>query len=151
FRSELRNSGRLDALAPVEARLASLPIELHSRLMLRSADLVDYQNTGYAVRYLNRVASVFEAETTAVDQAHGYKVTDAVIDGLHKMMAYKDEYEVARLLTQSTFQQRVAEQFSGPVRVHYHLQPPLARRFGLKGKIRVGPWLHPVLKTLAKF
>lgn len=148
---ELRNSGKLDALAPIEARLANLPIELHSRLMLRSADLVDYQNTGYAVRYLNRVASVFEAETTAVDQAHGYKVTDAVIDGLHKMMAYKDEYEVARLLTQSTFQQRVAEQFSGPVRIHYHLQPPLARIFGLKGKIRVGPWLQPVLKTLAKF
>ncbi|NYT67604.1 indolepyruvate ferredoxin oxidoreductase family protein [Pusillimonas noertemannii] len=148
---ELRTSGKLAALAPLEARLAGLPTEPHSRLMLRSADLVDYQNSAYAIRYLNRVIAAFDAETLVSGQANGYAVTSAVIDGLHKMMAYKDEYEVARLLTRSTFEQRVADQFSGPVRVHYHLQPPLARVFGLKGKIRVGPWLRPVLKTLSNF
>ncbi|WP_157787607.1 indolepyruvate ferredoxin oxidoreductase family protein [Pusillimonas noertemannii] len=147
----LRNSGKLGVLAPIEARLADLPAELRSRLMLRSTDLADYQNTAYAARYLNRVVSVFDAETAVFGQTHGYEATGAAIDGLHKMMAYKDEYEVARLLTRSTFEQRVAEQFAGPVRIHYHLQPPLARKFGLKGKMRVGPWLRPVLKTLSRF
>src|SRR5690606_25128410 len=67
---ELRNSGKLDALKPVEARLAHLPVELRSRLLLRSADLVDYQNATYAARYLDRVVSAFEAERTAFNQAH---------------------------------------------------------------------------------
>ena len=82
-------------------------------------------------------------------ERHAYEVTAAVADSLHKMMAYKDEYEVARLLTKSGFDKRVAEMFSGPVRLKYNLQPPLARTLGLKGKTRVGSWMHPLLKALA--
>ena len=66
-------------------------------------------------------------------------------------MAYKDEYEVARLLTQTGFERRVEAMFSGPVRLSYNLQPPFARLLGLKGKVRVGPWIRPVLKALSHF
>lgn len=145
----LRDGGKLGALSPLETRLSGLPATLRERVLLRSADLADYQSTAYAARYLTRVIAVLDAETAARKPGHNHEVTAAVIDGLHKMMAYKDEYEVARLLTRSTFEQRVAEQFSGPVRLHYHLQPPLARTFGLKGKVRVGPWLRPALKALS--
>ncbi|MGN5478109.1 DUF6537 domain-containing protein [Cupriavidus basilensis] len=80
---------------------------------------------------------------------HSYEVTAAIAESLHKLMAYKDEYEVARLLTISGFEKRVAERFSGSVRLKYNLQPPLARTFGLQGKVRVGRWIRPALKTLA--
>ena len=77
-------------------------------------------------------------------------LTPAVIRNLHKVMAYKDEYEVARLLTQDTFGQRVAQAFTGPVRVSYMLQPPLARFFGMKKKKAFGPWFRPALSLLAR-
>jgi indolepyruvate ferredoxin oxidoreductase len=74
-----------------------------------------------------------------------------VAESLHKLMAYKDEYEVARLLTKSGFDERVAGLFNGRVRLKYNLQPPLARTLGLKGKVRIGGWIRPVLKALAAF
>jgi indolepyruvate ferredoxin oxidoreductase len=145
----LRSEGRFGALAAFELQLASLPAQLRERVLLRSVDLADYQNVAYAVRYLERVTSSLRAEVTARGEQHAYEVTAAVADSLHKMMAYKDEYEVARLLTKSGFEKRVADMFSGPVRLKYNLQPPLARTLGLKGKMRVGSWMHPLLKALA--
>ncbi|VTU19001.1 indolepyruvate ferredoxin oxidoreductase [Variovorax sp. PBL-H6] len=145
----LRSEGRLGELVAFEARLAKLPTQLRDRVLLRSVDLADYQNMAYAVRYLERVTSFVEAEAAARGERHAYEVTAAVADGLHKMMAYKDEYEVARLLTSSGFEKRVADMFSGTVRLKYNLQPPLARTLGLKGKVRVGGWMYPMLKVLA--
>ena len=68
---------------------------------------------------------------------------------LHKLMAYKDEYEVARLLTDPT-EPGVAERFDGPVRVSYHLHPPLLRAWGLDRKLRLGPWFRPILRIMAR-
>ena len=75
----------------------------------------------------------------------------AVITNLHKLMACKDEYEVARLLTQSGFEQRVMNAFRDPVRISFMLQPPLMRLFGLKKKFALGPWFKPFLSLLASF
>jgi len=145
----LRSERRFGELVAFEAQLAKLPAQLRERVLLRSVDLADYQNIAYAVRYLERVTSSLRAEVAARGERHAYEVTAAVADSLHKMMAYKDEYEVARLLTKSGFEKRVADMFSGPVRLKYNLQPPLARTLGLKGKMRVGSWMHPLLKALA--
>jgi len=118
---------------------------------VRAVDLADYQDTAYATRYLERVVASMEAEVAARGERHAFEVTAAVAESLHKLMAYKDEYEVARLLTKSGFDESVAGLFNGSVRLKYNLQPPFARLFGVKGKVRIGAWIRPVLKTLAAF
>jgi len=130
---------------------AKLPGALIERIATRAGDLVRYQSSAYARRYLQQVLAVHRAESGITASASGdrHALTAAVAQGLHKLMAYKDEYEVAQLLTQSQFEQRVAQMFSGRVRLKYNLQPPLARTLGLHGKVRLGGWLRPALKLLA--
>ena len=65
-------------------------------------------------------------------------------------MAYKDEYEVARLLTDPAFDAVVGETFEKPRRLVYHLHPPLLRRLGVQRKLAFGPWLRPLLLVLAR-
>ena len=65
-------------------------------------------------------------------------------------MAYKDEYEVARLLVDKAFDDQVAETFAQPRRMVYHLHPPLLRRLGVRRKLAFGPWVRPFLRLLAK-
>jgi indolepyruvate ferredoxin oxidoreductase len=149
--ARLRGEGRFKALAAFESRLGKLPAPLRNRVMLRSGDLADYQDTAYAIRYLERVTGAAEREAAARREPHAFEVTSAVAESLHKLMAYKDEYEVARLLTKSSFDEGVAGMFNGRVRLKYNLQPPLARTLGLKGKVRIGGWICPVLKVLAAF
>ncbi len=122
---------------------------LQALLNLRAADLVAYQNRDYARRYLRVVAVAAVAERAALGGDAPLQIAAVMARNLHKLMAYKDEYEVARLLTQATFSERVRAMFTGPVRIHFQLQPPLLQRFGLAGKIAVGPWLHPLLRGLA--
>ena len=77
----------------------------------------------------------------------------AVAHNFHKLMAYKDEYEVARLYAEPRFAEQLSRQFEGDVRIELHLAPPLlARRDPLTGrprKMRFGPWVLPVLRGLA--
>jgi indolepyruvate ferredoxin oxidoreductase len=147
----LRAKGKLREFADHDARLAKLPAALRDKVLLRAVDLADYQDSAYAGRYLGRITAALQAEAAARGTGHHFEVTASVVDSLHKLMAYKDEYEVARLLTKSGFEQRVAGMFTGPVRVRYNLQPPLARTLGLKGKMRMGGWMRPVLRGLAAF
>jgi indolepyruvate ferredoxin oxidoreductase len=81
-------------------------------------------------------------------------LTDAVARSLFKLMAYKDEYEVARLYTQSDFLKRVADQFDGPYKLHFHLAPPiLGDRDPQTGHLRkreFGPWMLKVFRVLAR-
>ena len=82
----------------------------------------------------------------------GHALTSTVITQLFRLMAYKDEYEVARLATRtksSGGEQKLRQRFDGPVRVSYNLNPPSLRRFGL-GKLQVGPWLRPALRLLGR-
>ena len=72
---------------------------------------------------------------------------------LFKVMAYKDEYEVARLHAETGFREQIASRFEGDYRVAYHLAPPLTARRNAKGELqkrRYGPWMHSAFKVLAK-
>ena len=75
-------------------------------------------------------------------------MTHAVIRQLHKLMAYKDEYEVARLHLRPSFQEEVKGLFEQPRKVVYNFHPPLLRSFGLKRKLGFGPWFNPILGLL---
>ena len=77
------------------------------------------------------------------------ELQDAARRNLSKLVHYKDEYEVARLLTDPSYEQRILDVWEAPVRLNYHLHPPFLRRLGFKHKITVGPWFKPLLRLLA--
>ncbi len=115
--------------------------------------LTAYQNAAYAARYRAAVDRVKAAEAARAPGKCG--LADAVARYLFKLMAYKDEYEVARLYSDSAFLQQVAGTFEGEnLRFEFHLAPPLlARRdrtTGLPRKMSFGPWLLPAFRLLAK-
>lgn len=77
------------------------------------------------------------------------KLRDTARRNLSKLVHYKDEYEVARLLTDSIAEQRILGMWESPVKLNYHLHPPFLRRLGFTKKIKVGPWFKPFLRALA--
>ena len=120
----------------------------------REKFLTDYQNAAYARRYRALVDKVKAAEAARAPGQCG--LADAVARYLFKLMAYKDEYEVARLYTDGSFLKQVASEFDGDnLRFEFHLAPPLlARRDPTTGsprKMSFGPWLMPAFRVLAKF
>ncbi|HVW43985.1 MAG TPA: indolepyruvate ferredoxin oxidoreductase family protein [Amycolatopsis sp.] len=135
--------------AALEARLAelNLPREPAALVRSRTDDLVQYQNAGYAGRYLATLSAVVHAER-AVD-ADGSRLSEAVARYLHKLMAYKDEYEVARLLLADGDLRRKAAEVAGEgARIQWQLHPPLLRNHGLRHKISLGRWATPALRAL---
>ncbi|HXH10687.1 MAG TPA: indolepyruvate ferredoxin oxidoreductase family protein [Alphaproteobacteria bacterium] len=120
--------------------------EVRRLLEIRIPELMLYQNMAYARRYVEFVKSVAAAEQRVVpDQT---RFSEAVARYLFKLMAYKDEYEVARLLLQERFLQRLRTEFGVDARIAFNLHPPLLRALGLKRKLRLGTWFVPVLKIL---
>jgi indolepyruvate ferredoxin oxidoreductase len=113
----------------------------------RVRELTDYQNPGYAARYQGRVEQVRRREQAV--KPGSTELTESVARFLYKLMAYKDEYEVARLLTRRSFEEYATGLFEAPRRMVYHLHPPLLRALGLRYKLSLGPWFRPVLKLLA--
>ena len=75
-------------------------------------------------------------------------VTQAVARYHYKLLAYKDEYEMARLHLRDSMRQAVQASFSAPVRVGWQLHPPLLRALGLRGKLDLGPWFRPAFALL---
>ena len=120
----------------------------------RVAFLTAYQSARYARRYRNWVEKVRAAEA---DKAPGQcALSEAVARYLFKLMAYKDEYEVARLFSDTSFVERVKSSFDGEnLRLEFHLAPPLlARRDPATGepkKMSFGPWMLTVFAALSKF
>ena len=120
----------------------------------RVAFLTAYQSARYARRYLDWVEKVKTAEA---NKAPGQcALSEAVARYLFKVMAYKDEYEVARLYTDTAFVERVKSTFDGgSLRLEFHLAPPLlTRRDPLTGepkKMSFGPWMLKAFAVLAKF
>ncbi len=115
--------------------------------------LTDYQNAAYAERYRRTVERVKQAEAARAPGKCG--LADAVARYLFKLMAYKDEYEVARLYTDGSFVKQVEAEFDGDqLRFEFHLAPPLFARIdkdtGLPRKMSFGPWLMPAFRALAK-
>jgi indolepyruvate ferredoxin oxidoreductase len=114
--------------------------------------LTNYQSAAYGRQYRTIVEKVKAAEATRAADKCG--LADAVARYLFKLMAYKDEYEVARLYTDGSFERQVKAEFDADdVRLEFHLAPPLlARRdktTGLPRKITLGPWVLPVFRLLA--
>ena len=106
--------------------------------------LTDYQNAGYARRYSDLVASVRKTESERVQGMTA--LAETVARNLFKLMAYKDEYEVARLFTDGTFAKQIESTFEpGSLRYEFHLAPPLlARKDKITGeprKMSFGPWM----------
>ena len=121
---------------------------LESLIRSRMEELTQFQNAAYAETYRQFVEEVQHTETRA--RRGSTKLTDAVARHLYKLMAYKDEYEVARLLTDPAFDVRIGETFEAPVKKLYHLHPPTLRALGWKRKLSLGPWFGPFLRLLAK-
>jgi indolepyruvate ferredoxin oxidoreductase len=127
--------------------------ETLEQLIARRADFLSaYQNSAYAGRY---AAFVDRVRRTEEERLPGSRVlTTAVAKSLFKLMAYKDEYEVARLHMETGFLDRLKQEFEGNFGVTYHLAPPMlssgtdARGRPLKRSF--GPWIQPLFQVLAR-
>ncbi len=135
-----------------ESESERLSESLDEMIARRAADLADYQDQAYADRYMalvQRVRATEEARFPGRDA-----LTRAVARYFYKVMAYKDEYEVARLLTSDAFTHRIASMFEGEYRVVFHFAPPLWAKpdpkTGEPRKRAYGPWVLRPLRLLAR-
>jgi indolepyruvate ferredoxin oxidoreductase len=137
--------------SPATPVVVQLPQSLDALVRRRAALLAKYQNDAYAKRFETYVEKVRAAEARLVS---GDGLSKAVAKNLSKLMAYKDEYEVARLYTDGEFERRLAETFEGDVKVKFHLAPPLFAKRDAQGhlvKAQYGPWMKFAFGVLAKF
>ncbi len=141
--------------AQIAALLGQVPqVEQSFEDMLaRRVDFLrDYQNPQWAQRFSDRIATVVDAETQTCGEAGA--LSQAAAKGLFKLMSYKDEYEVARLHTQTGFIEGLSQQFEGDFTVVHHLAPPLLPGKtdwrGRPVKRQFGGWIRPMMRLLAK-
>ncbi|MFN0038580.1 MAG: indolepyruvate ferredoxin oxidoreductase family protein [Burkholderiales bacterium] len=137
--------------SPPKSIVVQMPQNLESLIRRRSAFLAEYQNAAYATRYETLVAKVRNAEAGL---GAGDTLTKAVAKYLFKLMAYKDEYEVARLYAGTDFEKRLHDAFEGEFKVRYNLAPPLLARRDAHGhlvKAQYGAWMKYAFRLLAKF
>ena len=129
------------------------PEGLEELIQHRADVLKDYQNKAYVQRYLHLVERV---RTLEIDRVPGStKFTEAVASYYFKLLAYKDEYEVARLYTNGDFMKKIKGRFEGEFKLKLHLAPPLFSRrdvhTGEPVKTSYGPWILSVMNLLARF
>jgi indolepyruvate ferredoxin oxidoreductase len=154
--------GRLAAIEPERVSKLAIPREVpETQRLSRSLDemverrakfLTDYQDAAYAKRYTDLVATVKLAETNKTPGESA--LAEAVARYYFKLLAIKDEYEVARLYTESDFTDRVAAQFEGDYTLKFSLAPPIFAKpdpsTGMPKKRVYGPWMMSAFRTLAK-
>ena len=154
--------GRLAAVDPKRVLAAAIPAakpdsqrlstSLDEIIARRSEFLVGYQDAAYAKRYVDFVTKVLAAESVTVPGKT--TLTEAVARYYFKLLAIKDEYEVARLYTDGEFEKRVAAQFEGDYKLTFHLAPPLTNAAdattGEAKKSTYGPWMMRAFRVLAK-
>ena len=112
----------------------------------RVGELVAYQNAAYAERYAGSVEQVRESEVVALGSSGA--VAQAAARNLYKLMAYKDEYEVARLSVDPSFTQTLKSEFGEGTQYVFKFHPPILSALGMKSKISVGSWFKPVLGVM---
>jgi indolepyruvate ferredoxin oxidoreductase len=113
--------------------------ELARLVGVRVPELVAYQDAAYARSYADVIRGLVDADP---------RLAEAVAVGLYKLMAYKDEYEVARLSTDPAFGAGVRAEFGTDARISWKLHPPSLRAMGLRRKLTLGPWFTPAYSTL---
>jgi indolepyruvate ferredoxin oxidoreductase len=131
-----------------DLRLSRDPGEM---ILRRVKQLTDYQNAKYAERYRTLVERVHEAEKARTPGRT--ELTEAVARYAYKLMAYKDEYEVARLYTSGDFRRRLEQTFEGDYTLRFHLAPPSLAKKDMEGrgvKREYGPWMWRAFGVLAK-
>lgn len=119
---------------------------LKKALELRTLELIAFQNYSYAKIYVDFIQYVAEKEQSFRPGA--ISLTEAVIKNLYKLMAYKDEYEVARLHTKTIAIEKIHRQFGAEAKFSILLHPPVLRAMGYEKKIRLGRFATPILKLL---
>ena len=161
FNKSAFNWGRSAAHDPVAVQKLATPssvIEFKraatlDQVIARRMDLLSaYQNTAYAQQYQDLVEQV-RASESELNQPGQLRLTEAVARYFYKLMAYKDEYEVARLYTDGAFAAKVAAMFEGDVKLKFHLAPPLLAKVDTNGhlvKQQFGPWMMKAFGVLAK-
>jgi indolepyruvate ferredoxin oxidoreductase len=125
---------------------------LEEIIAFRAGELAKYQDAALAERYRARIARIAEIERAKAPGRSG--LAEAAARGYYKLLAYKDEYEVARLYASPAFEAALGEQFEARRKLEFHLAPPLlARRDKATGeprKLRFGAWMLPVFRLLAR-
>jgi indolepyruvate ferredoxin oxidoreductase len=123
-------------------------VEDTRRLTRLAGELTAWQDAATAARWLDVVERVHAAE--AASRADSTQLTTTVAANLYKLTAYKDEYEVARLMTDPDGLSAARDVAGADGTITWRLHPPLLRRFGLGHKISVGPWAEPGVRALAR-
>ncbi|MDG1231277.1 MAG: indolepyruvate ferredoxin oxidoreductase family protein [Pseudomonadales bacterium] len=131
----------------------TVPHELEAMIEFYAQELTAYQDAAYASRYRSLIALVKDAEQALTVDSEN--LVRAVAQYFYKLMAYKDEYEVARLYADPVFKQKLEEQFEDGYTLQFNLSPPAIapkdKVTGLPRKISLGGWMWPAFKLLAKF
>ncbi|UOA31993.1 hypothetical protein DSM110093_01775 [Sulfitobacter sp. DSM 110093] len=139
--------GRWAVLYPQDAKLVSepkiveLPKSMNDKIAFRENHLTEYQGKGLAKRYAKMLDGIEDRDVKA-----------AAALGYHKLLSYKDEYEVARLLI--TSRDKARAEFDGDFKMTFHMAPPLISKMGPNGrpqKREFGQWLEGPLRVMAKF
>ncbi len=129
-----------------------MPATLEEIVAHRSRELTAYQNGKYAIRYQALVETVRKAEKEKAAGMTG--LAEAVARYGYKLMAYKDEYEVARLYTDGRFEHQLQNAFQGDFELKFHLAPPILTKLnqetGLRDKRTYGGWIFSAMRVLAK-
>ncbi|GHA78243.1 indolepyruvate ferredoxin oxidoreductase [Formosimonas limnophila] len=136
--------------APTQTIAVTMPQTLETLIKKRADILTKYQNAAYAQRYLDLMDKVKAAENQL---NNGQRLSTAVAKNAFKLMAYKDEYEVARLYIDGAFTKALEQQFEGDYTLKFHLAPPLFAKKDAKGhliKKTYGSWMMRAFKILAK-
>ncbi len=148
--------GRLFAIDPgrvlaLTQKTSAAPASFAEEVEFRAAHLTAYQDAALARRYRQLVDRVSAREAEVIGQSG--PLARAAARAYAKLLAYKDEYEVARLLTRPALAQEIAKVFADGGRVSFNLAPPFLAGRGINGRPRkreFGPWLRPALRVLAQ-
>ena len=150
-RHAARDPAAVEALLTPPATEPAPATDLETLIARRRAYLTDYQDAAYAAHYEAMVRQVQAVERRRLPDSQA--LTEAVARAYFKLLAYKDEYEVARLYSDGEFRRQLEQTFGGDYRVELHLAPPLLARIdpvsGEPRKRAYGPWIFPLLRLLA--
>lgn len=137
-----------------EPTVAQRPQTLQEAINLYKARLTAYQNTAYAQTFIKTIERLQQAEQRLdLESMASESLALEAAHSLYKLMAYKDEYEVARLYNSPTFKDQLAQQFEGDFTLNFHMAPPWISQMGSNGrplKRQLGSWMQKIFPLLSK-